>query len=111
MIHARKRFGQHFLEAAWVQKLVAASGVGPEDSVLEIGPGRGAITRPLAARARRLLAVEVDRVIDVERGQHEARTFEFALAAAAPNAPRRRVVGYLHDGMVWSRLQGVHPAQ
>jgi len=61
MIKARKRFGQHFLEAAWVNKLVAASGIGPEDSVLEIGPGRGAITRPLAAQAKRLLAIEVDR--------------------------------------------------
>lgn len=61
MVRARKRFGQHFLEEAWVRKLIAASGVGPEDSVLEIGPGRGAITGPLAAAARRLLAVEVDR--------------------------------------------------
>jgi len=60
-MRARRRFGQHFLEPAWVQKLVAASGIGPEDSVLEIGPGRGAITQPLAARAKRLLAVEVDR--------------------------------------------------
>jgi 16S rRNA (adenine1518-N6/adenine1519-N6)-dimethyltransferase len=60
-VRARKRFGQHFLEAAWVNKLVAASGIGPDDSVLEIGPGRGAITRPLAAQAKRLLAIEVDR--------------------------------------------------
>ena len=58
---ARKRFGQHFLESAWVRKLVDASAIGPEDSVLEIGPGRGAITRPLAERAARLLAIEVDR--------------------------------------------------
>ncbi len=61
MVKARKRFGQHFLEDAWVRKLIAASGVGPEDSVLEIGPGRGAITRPLAAQVKQLLAVEVDR--------------------------------------------------
>lgn len=60
-MRARKRFGQHFLEAAWVTKLVDASAIGPTDSVLEIGPGRGAITRPLASRAKRLLAVEVDR--------------------------------------------------
>jgi 16S rRNA (adenine1518-N6/adenine1519-N6)-dimethyltransferase len=60
-MRARKRFAQHFLETAWVNKLVAATGIGPEDSVLEIGPGRGAITRPLAAQAGRLLAVEVDR--------------------------------------------------
>ncbi len=57
----RKRFGQHFLESAWVTKLVAASGIDSDDAVIEIGPGRGALTRPLAARARQLLAIEVDR--------------------------------------------------
>ena len=61
MAQARKRFGQHFLESAWVRKLIDAAAIGPEDAVLEIGPGRGAITRPLAERAGRLLAVEVDR--------------------------------------------------
>lgn len=67
----RKRFGQHFLEATWVNKLVAASGIGPGDAVLEIGPGRGAITRPLAAQAGRLLAIEVDRDLaaDLEAAQ------------------------------------------
>jgi 16S rRNA (adenine1518-N6/adenine1519-N6)-dimethyltransferase len=60
-MRARKRFAQHFLEPAWVAKLVAAAGVTPDDAVLEIGPGRGAITRPLAAQAGKLLAVEVDR--------------------------------------------------
>lgn len=69
-MRARKRFGQHFLEAAWVNKLVAASGVDATDSVMEIGPGRGAITRPLAAKAQRLLAIEVDR--DLARGLDEA---------------------------------------
>src|SRR5688500_3790871 len=57
----RKRFAQHFLEAAWVNKLVAAAGIGVDDSVVEIGPGRGAITRPLAERCNRLLAIEIDR--------------------------------------------------
>jgi 16S rRNA (adenine1518-N6/adenine1519-N6)-dimethyltransferase len=60
-MRARKRFGQHFLEPAWVNKLVAAVAAGPDDSMLEIGPGRGAITRPLAAQVKRLLAIEVDR--------------------------------------------------
>ena len=60
-MRARKRFAQHFLEAAWVNKLVAAVAATPDDSILEIGPGRGAITRPLAAQAGRLLAIEVDR--------------------------------------------------
>ncbi len=58
---ARKRFGQHFLEPAWVQKLVDVIGPGPDDVFLEIGPGRGALTLPLAARAGRVIAVEVDR--------------------------------------------------
>ncbi|MEP6782608.1 MAG: 16S rRNA (adenine(1518)-N(6)/adenine(1519)-N(6))-dimethyltransferase RsmA [Acidobacteriota bacterium] len=58
---ARKRFGQHFLEAAWVNKLAAAVGATKDDAILEIGPGRGAITRPLADHAGRLLAIEVDR--------------------------------------------------
>lgn len=58
---ARKRFAQHFLEPAWVTKIVAAVGATGDDRVVEIGPGRGAITRPLAATAGRLLAIEVDR--------------------------------------------------
>lgn len=57
----RKRFGQHFLEPAWVAKIVAAIDPQPTDRLLEIGPGRGALTKPLADRAGQLLAVEVDR--------------------------------------------------
>lgn len=58
---ARKRFGQHFLEPAWVAKLVDAIGPSPTDRMIEIGPGRAALTEPLAARVERLVAVEVDR--------------------------------------------------
>ena len=47
----QKRFGQHFLEPAWVDKLVARDRAGADETFLEIGPGRGALTRPLAARA------------------------------------------------------------
>ncbi|MCC7031720.1 MAG: ribosomal RNA small subunit methyltransferase A [Acidobacteria bacterium] len=61
MAKARKRFGQHFLEPAWVAKLVNALAARPEDAFVEIGPGRGAMTRPLSARVNRLLAIEVDR--------------------------------------------------
>ena len=61
MARARRRFGQHFLERAWVDKLVAALEAKSTDRVIEIGPGRGAITEPLAARVERLVAVEVDR--------------------------------------------------
>jgi 16S rRNA (adenine1518-N6/adenine1519-N6)-dimethyltransferase len=58
---ARKRFGQHFLEPAWVARLVEAVAPGADETFLEIGPGRGALTVPLASRAGRVIAVEIDR--------------------------------------------------
>jgi len=58
---ARKRFGQHFLEPAWVEKVVAAVDPQPGDTFLEIGPGRGALTIRLAPRVARVIAVEIDR--------------------------------------------------
>jgi len=58
---ARKRFGQHFLERAWVNKLIAALGTAPDDTFLEIGPGRGARTRARAPHVARIVAVEIDR--------------------------------------------------
>jgi 16S rRNA (adenine1518-N6/adenine1519-N6)-dimethyltransferase len=58
---ARKRFGQHFLEAAWVTKLINAVQPAKDDTFLEIGPGAGALTKPLAPRIARLVAVEIDR--------------------------------------------------
>lgn len=62
MIHrARKRFGQHFLEPMWCVRVVEACRPAPTDAFVEIGPGTGALTLPLAARAARVLAIEVDR--------------------------------------------------
>jgi 16S rRNA (adenine1518-N6/adenine1519-N6)-dimethyltransferase len=58
---ARKRFGQHFLEPAWVTRLIDSLSPSADDVFLEIGPGRGALTRPLAPRVARLIAVELDR--------------------------------------------------
>jgi 16S rRNA (adenine1518-N6/adenine1519-N6)-dimethyltransferase len=63
---ARKRFGQHFLEPAWVEKVVRAIDPQPDDTFIEIGPGRGALTRPLAARAKSVLAYEIDRDLAAE---------------------------------------------
>src|SRR5439155_21059872 len=61
MVLARKRFGQHFLEPVWVEKVVRAIDPQPDEMFVEIGPGRGALTRPLAARARSVVACEIDR--------------------------------------------------
>jgi 16S rRNA (adenine1518-N6/adenine1519-N6)-dimethyltransferase len=58
---ARKRLGQHFLtDPNIIRKIVATAGLTPEDTVLEIGPGRGALTGALAASVRRVVAVEID---------------------------------------------------
>jgi 16S rRNA (adenine1518-N6/adenine1519-N6)-dimethyltransferase len=57
----RKRFGQHFLSPSWAAKVVAAIAPEPGDVFLEIGPGTGAITIPLAATGAPILAVEIDR--------------------------------------------------
>jgi 16S rRNA (adenine1518-N6/adenine1519-N6)-dimethyltransferase len=58
---SRKRFGQHFLEPAWVEKLVRVIDPQPDQTFIEIGPGRGALTRPLAARSSGVIAYEIDR--------------------------------------------------
>ena len=61
MVVARKRFGQHFLEPAWVVKLMRAIAPRSDETFIEIGPGRGALTRPLAAVAQRVIGFEIDR--------------------------------------------------
>lgn len=59
---ARKRLGQHFLHDARVlEAIVDALGPLEGRTVVEIGPGRGALTERLAARAARVVAVELDR--------------------------------------------------
>jgi len=63
---ARKRFGQHFLEPAWVVKVVKAIAPAADDEFIEIGPGRAAITGPLTAAARAVTAFEIDRDLAAE---------------------------------------------
>jgi 16S rRNA (adenine1518-N6/adenine1519-N6)-dimethyltransferase len=59
---ARKRFGQHFLvDRTWIQRIVDAIDPQPDDRVVEIGPGLGALTDVLIERLARLDAVEIDR--------------------------------------------------
>lgn len=59
-MRALKKYGQHFLEPQWADKLVAAIAPQPGDRFLEIGPGPGALTLRLAPRVAHLTAVEVD---------------------------------------------------
>jgi 16S rRNA (adenine1518-N6/adenine1519-N6)-dimethyltransferase len=61
-----------------VDKLVAVVEAKPSDRIIEIGPGRGAITEPLATKVERLIAVEVDR--------------DLAASLAARNLPNVEVI-------------------
>ena len=61
-ISAQKRYGQNFLiDPAVPERIVEAAGIGPDDFVLEIGPGIGTLTQYLAEAAGRVTAVEIDR--------------------------------------------------
>ncbi|KZC42499.1 MULTISPECIES: 16S rRNA (adenine(1518)-N(6)/adenine(1519)-N(6))-dimethyltransferase RsmA [Rhodanobacter] len=57
----KKSFGQHFLhDRRYIDRIVGAIAPRPEDFMVEIGPGEGALTLPLLAAAGRLTAIELD---------------------------------------------------
>ncbi len=62
-MYAKKSFGQHFLrDQKVIDKIVAALDVDPDDVVIEVGPGTGALTERLLKKARReLVLIEADR--------------------------------------------------
>jgi len=96
-----RRLGQHFLRPASVTRLLAVVDPRPQESFLEIGPGAGALTIPLCARAAHVTAVEVDPALAeaLERRAVPNLTVVHAdalvvdLAALAP--PGTRLVGNL----------------
>ncbi|HEY5806948.1 MAG TPA: 16S rRNA (adenine(1518)-N(6)/adenine(1519)-N(6))-dimethyltransferase RsmA [Povalibacter sp.] len=107
---ARKRFGQHFLhDPLVIGRIVAAIHPGPDDHMVEIGPGLGAITLPLLRQLRRLDAVEIDRdaiahlrehTADRTRGLgdlqiHEADVLKFDFSSLRRDPLPLRVVGNL----------------
>ena len=58
----RKRFGQHFLhDPGILARIVASVAPRPDDRIVEIGPGEGALTLPLLRKAGHLTAIELDR--------------------------------------------------
>lgn len=92
---AKPRLGQNFLrDSSAIRRIVAALGDLAEETVVEIGPGNGAITGVLAKHARRLIAVELDPTLaarldgllgseTVAIVEQDALAFDFAAAAAA----------------------------
>ena len=106
MIRARKRFGQHFLHDPGVlARIVAAIDPKPGERIIEIGPGRGALTLPLLGRCKRLEVIEIDRdLIPVLRERaagagelivHEADVLNVDFAALHGSGPQLRVCGNL----------------
>jgi 16S rRNA (adenine1518-N6/adenine1519-N6)-dimethyltransferase len=67
----KPKLGQHFLnDTAAAVRIVESLGDLLQDTVLEIGPGRGALTTLLARRARRVIAIEKDRVLAAQLRMH-----------------------------------------
>jgi 16S rRNA (adenine1518-N6/adenine1519-N6)-dimethyltransferase len=102
----RKRFGQNFLtDQNIVGKIVAAIAPLPGENLVEIGPGLGALTRPLLEKAKRMQAVELDRDLIpplMENCQaageliiHEADALEFDFSTLGKPENPLRLVGNL----------------
>lgn len=69
----KPKLGQHFLrDESAAQKIVEALGDVSQKTVLEIGPGTGVLTRRLVARARRVIAIEFDKVLAAQLRMHFA---------------------------------------
>ena len=92
---AKKALGQNFIsDPQIIESIVDACGAGPKDTVVEIGPGKGALTCLLAERAARVIAVELDSsVIPLLKGN----------LAGAPNV---EVVNEDILKFDWSRVSG-----
>jgi 16S rRNA (adenine1518-N6/adenine1519-N6)-dimethyltransferase len=94
-IQPKKRFGQHFLhDHGVVQRILDAFDPQPGETLVEIGPGPGALTRPLLERGAPLHVVELDRDLaarlrsDFSPGKlivHEADALKFDFCALAPH--------------------------
>jgi 16S rRNA (adenine1518-N6/adenine1519-N6)-dimethyltransferase len=102
----RKRFGQHFLhDRNVIHKIILAVAPKPHDSLVEIGPGLGAITLPLLEHCGRLTAIELDRDV-IPRLQAQAAgkgelhivqgdALQTDLHPLAPAGQKLRLVGNL----------------
>jgi 16S rRNA (adenine1518-N6/adenine1519-N6)-dimethyltransferase len=104
-LRARKRFGQHFLhDAGVVERIVEAIDPQPHDALIEIGPGRGVLTRTLLPRVQRLRAIEIDRDLVRELRERfpadrleliEADVLDVDFAGLRGAGPALRVAGNL----------------
>lgn len=77
-----RRLGQHFLRREWVEKLLRVVDPRPDQVFLEIGPGAGALTLPLAERAARVAAVEIDAALAARLRERAPSNLEVVQADA-----------------------------
>jgi 16S rRNA (adenine1518-N6/adenine1519-N6)-dimethyltransferase len=121
---ARKRLGQHFLtDRRALDRIVDALDPRPGETIVEIGPGRGAMTDLLVARAERLVAVEVDALlIPVLRARYasaphvtivEADVLEQSLPAlvTGPWALVGNVPYYITTPIIFQALRAPRPSR
>jgi 16S rRNA (adenine1518-N6/adenine1519-N6)-dimethyltransferase len=91
----KKRYGQHFIsDRNILQRIAGLAGIQSEDTVIEIGPGAGSLTRVLAGLARRVIAIEIDAGLipqlraslpaNVEVLHADALELDFAKLASGP---------------------------
>ena len=73
MIQARRRFGQNFLiEKSTIARIIESLKISPLDSVIEIGPGKGALTERLVESQCNLTLIEIDRdLVDILKKKYQ----------------------------------------
>ena len=102
----RKRFGQNFLrDSMFIAKIVHAIGPTVADSIIEIGPGAGAITAPLLPAVAKLTAIELDRDLIPKLTQqfasynnfilHQSDILKFDLNKIFEDSTHYKIVGNL----------------
>lgn len=94
-IYAKKSLGQHFLlDPNYLKKIIEVARITKQDQVMEIGPGLGHLTRLLADKAGRLLAIELDdRLIEKLRREFSESTHVEIVHADALEYPFERLPG------------------
>ncbi|MFH0981254.1 MAG: 16S rRNA (adenine(1518)-N(6)/adenine(1519)-N(6))-dimethyltransferase RsmA [Planctomycetota bacterium] len=91
-VSPRKRFGQHFLiDGNLMRRLAASAALTGDDTILEIGPGTGGLTDLLVARAKRVIAVEIDAAMQAILQERFAGRTNFELVAGDVLANRNRI--------------------
>jgi 16S rRNA (adenine1518-N6/adenine1519-N6)-dimethyltransferase len=79
-VHSQKRLGQNFLtDSSVVDKIIKAVRPLSEETIIEIGPGRGALTRRLVQEAGRVIAIEFDRDLIAQLREQFSRQENFRL--------------------------------